>query len=359
MTVLVTGAAGFIGCNLVRHLRRRWPERRLVSFDALTYAGSLLNLETVRDDPGHVFVRGDVADPDAVAAVFEEHAPTGVIHLAAESHVDRSIADPMAFVRTNVEGTAVLLRAASTAWEGRTDVRFHHVSTDEVFGALGPEGSFSEETPYDPRSPYSASKAAGDHLVRAWHHTFGLPVVITNCTNNYGPHQFPEKLIPLVVTKAMAGEPVPVYGRGSNVRDWLYVEDHCDALALVFEAGRPGETYCIGGECERSNLELIHDLLDEVDRQRGVEAGTSRRLVRFVTDRPGHDFRYAMDISRIRRELSWAPATTLREGLALTVRWYLDHADWCEAVRSGAHREFEALWYADRLRDADPSGGDR
>lgn len=250
MTVLVTGAAGFIGSTLVRHLRQRWPSRRVISFDALTYAGSLRNLEAVANDPLHVFVKGDITDEAQVRATFEEHQPTGVIHLAAESHVDRSIVDQLAFVQTNVVGTVVLLRVAQDAWKGRDDVRFHHVSTDEVFGALGDEGAFSEDTSYSPNSPYSASKASSDHFVRAWHETYGLPTVITNCTNNYGPFQFPEKLIPVVITRALAGQPVPIYGTGENVRDWLYVEDHCDALALVYEKGRLGETYCIGGETE-------------------------------------------------------------------------------------------------------------
>ena len=349
MTLLVTGAAGFIGSNLVRFLRRRWPDRQVVSFDLLSYAGNLENLASLEGDPGHAFVRGDVASRDDVRAVFERFAPTGVFHLAAESHVDRSIVDPLTFVRTNVDGTVLLLQEAARAWRGRDDVLFHHVSTDEVFGSLGPEGAFAPDTRYAPNSPYSASKAASDHFVRAWHATYGLPVVITNCSNNYGPHQFPEKLIPVVISRALAGEPVPVYGRGENVRDWLYVDDHCAALAEVFARGRRGATYCIGGEAEVKNIDLVGALCDEVDRARGDEPGRSRALIRFVEDRPGHDLRYAMDISLIRAELGWSPSVSLAEGLRRTVAWYLAHQDWTERARRGDHRAFEQLWYGGRL----------
>ena len=354
MTLLVTGAAGFIGSNLVRHLRRVWPARAVVSFDLLTYAGNLENLDGLQGDPGHTFVRGDVASRDDVRAVFERHDITGVFHLAAESHVDRSIVEPLAFVRTNVDGTVVLLQEATRAWRGRSDVLFHHVSTDEVFGSLGRDGTFGPDSRYAPNSPYSASKAASDHFVRSWHATYSLPVVVTSCTNNYGPYQFPEKLIPVVISRALAGEPVPVYGRGENVRDWLHVDDHCAAMTEVFARGQRGATYCIGGESEVKNIDLVGALLDEVDRARG--AGSSRELIRFVEDRPGHDFRYAMDISRMRDELGWSPSVTLAEGLRRTVEWYLAHQDWTDRARRGDHQAFERLWYGERLRAGRPGG---
>ncbi len=345
MTLLVTGAAGFIGSNLVTTLRERFPERKIVSLDALTYAGNLKNLEAHRDDPNHVFVKGDICDREFVGRVFDEHEVTGVFHLAAESHVDRSIVTPLRFIETNITGTAVLLRVAQERWKGRDDVRFHHVSTDEVFGALGATGFFTEDTPYSPRSPYSASKASADHLVRAWSETYELPVVITNCTNNYGPYQFPEKLIPLVIVRALTGGVVPVYGKGENVRDWLYVVDHCEALLRVFESGKNGETYCIGGRAEMSNLELVEKLLDEVDRQEQRRIGTGRELIEFVTDRPGHDFRYAMDISKIENELGWTPKVSFEDGLERTVRWYRDNEPWREHIMSGDYRNFEKTWY--------------
>ena len=352
MSLLVTGAAGFIGSNLVQHLLNRWPDRQIVSFDLLTYSGNVASLGPVLDHPRHTFVQGDICDRDAVRGVLESHDITGILHLAAESHVDRSIVDPMAFVRTNVEGTVTLLQEAMTAWGDRQDVRFHHVSTDEVFGALGPTGYFDESTSYTPNSPYAASKAASDHFVRSWHETFGLPIVITNCTNNYGPFQFPEKLIPVVLTRALAGQEIPVYGDGRNVRDWLFVEDHCDAIAMVFENGVNGETYCVGGEAELSNLDLVHALLDEVDTALGNVRGTSRDLVVFVTDRPGHDFRYAMDITKIREELGWNPRVVIGEGLARTVRWYLDNQQWVESVSGSEHKNFSESWYAKRAGDS-------
>ena len=348
MAVLITGAAGFIGSNLVQHLLERWPDRDLVSFDLLTYAGHMANLANVIDHPRHTFVCGDVADREAVAAAFERYDIDGVIHLAAESHVDRSILDPMAFVRTNVLGTVVLLQEATRAWGDRRDVRFHHVSTDEVFGALGAEGLFDEDTRYRPNSPYSASKASSDHFVRAWHETYGLPVVLTNCTNNYGPYQFPEKLIPVVIARTLAGEKIPVYGRGENVRDWLFVKDHCDALGLVFEKGTVGETYCIGGETEATNLDLVRLLIEQVDAAVGREPSTSLGLIEFVTDRPGHDFRYAMDITRMRTELGWSPSVSLTDGLAKTVEWYLGHGDWMAEVQGQQHHEFTSTWYEKR-----------
>jgi dTDP-glucose 4,6-dehydratase len=355
MTILVTGGAGFIGSNLVGLLRHRFPDETVVTLDNLTYAGNVQNLRDVWSDPLHTFVKGDITDPHIVEEIFESHDIRGVFHLAAESHVDRSIVGPMAFVKTNVEGTAVLLRAAQHAWEGREDdVRFIHVSTDEVFGSLGPEGAFTENTPYSPRSPYSASKASSDHLARAWHETYGLPVIVTNCTNNYGPFQFPEKLLPVVITRAVAGEPVPVYGAGDNIRDWLYVTDHCEALIEVYDKGRVGETYCIGGECELRNLSLVERLLDATDEALERESGESRKLIQFVTDRPGHDFRYAMDISKIRSELGWSPKVNIEEGLRATVRWYLDNQEWCQQVQGGESRTFEKEWYGSRLDHATP-----
>jgi len=332
VAILVTGAAGFIGSNLVRSLLDQWPERTIVSLDSLTYAGHLANLRDVLGHDRHVFVEGDVADADLVRSVFDRHEIVGVIHLAAESHVDRSILGPTAFVRTNVEGTVVLLQMATEAWDGRDDVRFHHVSTDEVFGSLGPDGKFDETTPYAPRNPYAASKASSDHFVRAWHETHGLPVVITSCSNNYGPYQLPEKLVPVIITRALRGEPIPIYGDGENVRDWLYVEDHCDALATVFEYGEDGRTYAIGGGAEMRNIDMATLVLDAFDRQWGRETGTSRRLIEFVGDRPGHDYRYAVDASRIRGELGWAPKMGLIDGVALTVRWYLDNTEWIDEV---------------------------
>jgi dTDP-glucose 4,6-dehydratase len=348
MTVLVTGAAGFIGSNLVLHLRKTWPSRRIVSLDALTYCGNLENLAELRTDPDHVFVKGDITDRDFVRSVFDTHAPTGVFHLAAESHVDRSILDPLQFVATNVQGTVILLQEAHRAWKSRTDVRFLHISTDEVFGSLGPSGKFSETTAYAPQSPYAASKAASDHFVRAWLNTYKLPVVITNCSNNYGPFQFPEKLIPVVISRALAKEAVPVYGQGLNIRDWLYVEDHCQALRLVFDKGIIGETYCVGGDSEVTNIDLVSTILDILDMKLGHPPQSSRSLIRFVKDRPGHDMRYAIDASKIRNELGWAPSVTLQAGLDRTVQWYLDNRLWSDRARSGAHKEFENTWYSDR-----------
>lgn len=348
MTLFVTGAAGFIGSNLVLHLRQTWPDRRIVSLDALTYCGNLENLAALQHDPQHVFIKGDITDRELIRSVFDTHTPTGVFHLAAESHVDRSILDPLQFVQTNVQGTVVLLQEAQRAWQGRTDVRFHHVSTDEVFGSLGSSGKFSEHTPYDPQSPYAASKAASDHFVRAWINTYKLPIVITNCSNNYGPYQFPEKLIPVVIQRALASDVVPVYGQGLNIRDWLYVEDHSKALSLVFDKGRIGETYCIGGDSEITNIDLVHTLLDILDAKLGNPPQHSRSLVRFVKDRPGHDMRYAIDATKIRHELGWKPSVTLQKGLERTVDWYVNHRDWCERARQGAHRQFEEAWYSDR-----------
>lgn len=342
-TVLVTGGAGFIGSALVRALVAD-GRARVITVDALTYAGNLESLREALDDPHHRFIQADIADADAMRRIFQEHAPSLVFHLAAESHVDRSIDDPSAFVRTNVHGTFTLLHEATRWWERqsadvRSGFRFVHVSTDEVFGSLGASGRFTPETPYDPSSPYSASKAASDHLARAWHRTYGLPVVVTNCSNNYGPCQFPEKLIPLMILNGLDAKPLPVYGNGSNVRDWLYVDDHVRALRLAAERGEPGATYLVGGGAERSNLEVVHALCDALDQHLGRSGETStRRQITFVTDRPGHDFRYAIDASATHAALGWAPQESFESGLARTVQWYLTNRGWWERVRSGAYR---------------------
>ena len=348
MTTLVTGSAGFIGANLVRHLRITRPEMNIVSLDVLGYAGHEANLRDLDGDDGHVLVRGDIADAELVGEVFAVHDISGVIHLAAESHVDRSIDSPLGFVHSNVHGTAVLLEAARTHWGDRRDVRFHHVSTDEVFGSAKPGGLFSETTPYDPRNPYAATKAAGDHLVRAWHETFGLPTVITNCTNNYGPFQFPEKLIPVTIMNTIERRPIPLYGDGRNIRDWLFVEDHCEAIRRVFEDGADGETYCIGGNSPMSNVELIPKIIDRVDEHLGRAPNTSRGLIEHVDDRPGHDRRYAMDTSKITGDLDWSPQTPLEVGLDATVEWYLSHQAWVAEVGSAEHDDFQRRWYAQR-----------
>lgn len=343
MTLLVTGGAGFIGSAVVRLLVRDHATR-VVNVDKLTYAGNLDSLAEVVDDERYCFERVDICDAEALRALFERHQPAGVLHLAAESHVDRSIDGPGEFVTTNVVGTFTLLQEARRYWEGldgeaRARFRFVHVSTDEVFGSLGATGHFDEETPYRPNSPYSATKAASDHLARAWHHTYGLPVVTTNCSNNYGPCQFPEKLIPLTILNALEGKPLPVYGRGENVRDWLYVEDHAEALVRALEAGVPGKTYAIGGSAERRNIDVVRAVCALVDELAPSAAiGPRERLIRFVADRPGHDARYAIDAGKIRRELGWAPRHSFDEGLRATVRWYLEHEAWWERVRTGVYR---------------------
>jgi dTDP-glucose 4,6-dehydratase len=332
MNLLVTGGAGFIGSNLIHHIIARAEVARLVNLDCLTYAGHLANLDTVARHSKYVFEKVDLRDKAAVLKVVQAHAITHVMHLAAESHVDRSITGPGDFIHTNVVGTFNLLEACRAAWPAAERRRFLHVSTDEVYGSLGPTGLFTETTPYAPNSPYSASKAASDLLVRAYHHTYGLPSVITNCSNNYGPYQFPEKLIPVVIQSVLARKSVPVYGDGMNVRDWLYVRDHAEALWLVLTRGRAGETYNVGGQNEWANLgivELICDLVDEMAPQLG---GGSRNLITFVTDRPGHDRRYAIDASKIQRELGWVPAHNFEQGIRETVRWYLDHQAWVKTV---------------------------
>ena len=336
MKLLVTGGAGFIGSAVVRLAVRAVIE--VVNLDALTYAACLENVASVSGSPLYTFEQADIRDLPALEAIFQKHQPDAVMHLAAESHVDRSIDGPQAFIETNVMGTYNMLQAARHYWEGRGKpkaFRFHHISTDEVFGSLGATGQFTEETPYDPRSPYSASKASSDHLVRAWAETYGLPVVLTNCSNNYGPFHFPEKLIPVVILSALAGKPIPIYGKGENVRDWLYVEDHADALLLVLEKGALGRSYNIGGENERSNLELVQTICTILDALKPASEPYAD-LIEFVSDRPGHDLRYAIDPTRIREELGWRPSVTVEEGLEKTVRWYLENEEWWQPLLARA-----------------------
>ena len=341
-TILVTGGAGFIGSAVVRRLVRQG--RSVINLDKLTYAGNPASLKLIENSPNHRLVHGDIADSELVLSLLREHACEGIMHLAAESHVDRSIDGPGAFVETNVVGTFRLLSAALEYWRGlegeaKANFRFHHISTDEVFGDLPFDDSqFTEETPYAPSSPYSASKAASDHFVRAWHETYGLPVVLSNCSNNYGPYHFPEKLIPLVLLNALEGKPLPVYGKGDNVRDWLYVDDHAAALEAVLTRGAVGESYNVGGNQERTNLEVVEAICDALDARLPLEGGKSRRqLITFVTDRPGHDRRYAIDASKIERELGWRPEESFDSGLAKTIDWYLDNRWWWEPIRSGAY----------------------
>lgn len=338
----MTGGAGFIGANWLLRMVPRHPDVRFINLDALTYAGNLMSLKDIEALPNYTFVHGDITDETLVARVFAENSVNTVVHFAAESHVDRSIRNAAAFVRTNVNGTHVLLEAAKQAWDGQSGkaVRFHHVSTDEVFGTLGPTGHFTEETAYAPRSPYAASKASADHLVRAYGVTYGLPFVLTNTSNNYGPYQFPEKLIPLVISRALAEESIPVYGRGEQIRDWLHVEDHCAALEAVLFGGETGETYLIGGNEECRNIDLVTLLLTLVDEHLGRPTGSSVSRISFVADRPGHDFRYALDSSKISSLLGWSPRYDLAAGLRQTVAWYLDNQDWLNAVRDERYRSY-------------------
>lgn len=335
--ILISGGAGFIGSHLVRLMARKYPRYRIVNLDKLTYAGNLDNLRDVESAPNYVFVREDIADIQAVRQIIRKYNIDGILHLAAESHVDRSIESPFEFARTNVMGTLSLLQAAREYWEslpeGYHGKLFHHVSTDEVYGALKPgDGLFTETTRYSPHSPYSASKASSDHFVRAYHDTYGMPTLVTNCSNNYGPYQFPEKLIPLFIDNIRKGLPLPVYGKGENIRDWLYVEDHARALDLVFHRGKPGDTYNIGGFNEWRNIDLIKLLVKTVDRLLGNPEGHSDHLITFVTDRPGHDLRYAIDSSKIKQELGWEPSLQFEEGIERTVRWYLDNGPWLDAI---------------------------
>jgi dTDP-glucose 4,6-dehydratase len=335
MRLLVTGGAGFIGSAVVRQAIADGHD--VINLDALTYAANLANLDGVATSNRYCFERADIRDRAALDRVFAAHQPDAVMHLAAESHVDRSIDGPAAFVDTNVTGTYTLLEAARAYWAGERDFRFHHISTDEVFGTLGATGRFTETTPYAPNSPYSASKAASDHLVRAWGETYGLPVVLSNCSNNYGPYHFPEKLIPVVILNALAGREIPVYGQGENVRDWLFVEDHATALLAVVARGRTGESYNIGGNAEARNIDIVRRICALMDEMT-PDGAPHERLIRFVTDRPGHDFRYAIDATKIRDELGWEPSVTLDEGLRRTVRWYLDHRDWWQAIQARGHK---------------------
>ena len=351
--ILVTGGAGFIGANFVLDWLQGSDEP-VVNIDALTYAGNLESLQSVQGDARHVFVQGDITDRALLDALLARHRPRAVVHFAAESHVDRSIHGPGAFIKTNIEGTYALLEAVRAYWAAsepmlKAGFRFHHVSTDEVYGSLAPgEAAFTENHPFEPNSPYSASKAAADHLVRAWHHTYGLPVLTTNCSNNYGPYHFPEKLIPLMIVNALAGKPLPVYGDGQQVRDWLYVKDHCAAIREVLARGRVGETYNIGGWNEKPNIEIVRTVCALLDEMQPSAAGPHERLVTYVTDRPGHDRRYAIDARKIERELGWRPAETFESGIRKTVRWYLDNTGWVANVQSGTYRDWLATNYTER-----------
>jgi dTDP-glucose 4,6-dehydratase len=350
--LLVTGGAGFIGSAVVRLAIAEGHE--VVNLDALTYAASLESVASVAGHPAYRFVEADIRDRAALDRILAEHAPDAIMHLAAESHVDRSIDGPAAFIDTNVVGTYTLLEAARAWWDGRRPFRFHHISTDEVFGTLGPTGAFTETSPYAPNSPYSASKAASDHLVRAWGETYGLPVVLSNCSNNYGPYHFPEKLIPVVILNALEGRPIPVYGSGENVRDWLYVEDHARALLAIVAKGRIGESYNVGGNAEARNIDLVRTICGLMDEM-VQEGAPHERLIAFVADRPGHDFRYAIDASKIRAELGWSPSVTLEEGLRRTVAWYLENRDWWQAIQARGHR-MERIGLAARASAAGAGG---
>jgi len=346
--ILVTGGAGFIGSHLIRHLVNTYPDYHIVNLDELTYAGNLENLRDIEEAPNYTFQKGDILDIELLEQLFEDHEIDSVIHLAAESHVDRSITNPMGFIETNIVGTVTLLNAARTAWDDDfDDKRFYHVSTDEVYGSLGKTGFFTEETPYDPRSPYSASKASSDHLVRAYFHTYGLPVVLSNCSNNYGPNQFPEKLLPLMINNIQHKKELPIYGDGMYTRDWLWVGDHATAIDRVFHQGKTGETYNIGGDNEWTNIDLVHTLCDLMDDLLDRPQGSSRELITFVKDRPGHDRRYAIDASKIKRELGWQPTIQAEEGLRKTAEWYLANREWVEHVTSGEYQNYYKKQYGE------------
>ncbi|PLX18128.1 MAG: dTDP-glucose 4,6-dehydratase [Candidatus Muiribacterium halophilum] len=349
MRLLITGGAGFIGSNFIHHIIKVREDIEVINFDKLTYAGNLNNLESLKVNTRYTFIKGDIAEPKDVEDVFNKYEIDGVINFAAESHVDRSILGPLEFVRTNIMGTATLLDVARKYFGDDAEKRFHHISTDEVFGALGDSGSFKESTPYDPSSPYSASKAGSDHLVRAYGRTFDMNVVITNCSNNYGPYQFPEKLIPLVIKRIVDEKEIPVYGKGENVRDWLYVEDHCKAIEKVFFKGKNGQTYNVGGNSEKKNIDIVNLLCDLVDKRLSRDI-SSRKLITFVKDRPGHDFRYAIDNSKIKKELGWEPEVNFDEGMKKTVEWYLENGKWVDDIISGDYRKFFSKQYKERLK---------
>jgi dTDP-glucose 4,6-dehydratase len=346
---MITGGAGFIGSHVVRLFVNKYPQYHIVNVDALTYAGNLENLEDVQSAPNYTFEKADITDEQAIGALFTRYRFDAVIHLAAESHVDRSILDPLAFVRTNVLGTASLLNVCLAHWKkDMADKLFYHVSTDEVYGSLGAEGFFTEETPYDPRSPYSASKASSDHFVMAYHHTYGLPVLLSNCSNNYGSNHFPEKLIPLMINNLLNNKPLPVYGKGENVRDWLYVEDHARAIDVIFHKGKRGDKYNIGGFNEWKNIDIVHLLCSIMDRKLGRKEGESAKLITFVKDRPGHDLRYAIDATKLNKELGWRPSLQFEEGLERTVDWYLQNGDWVKHVTSGDYQKYYDQQYVKR-----------
>lgn len=344
--ILITGGAGFIGSHVVQLFVQKYPQYQIFNLDALTYAGNLENLKDIETAENYTFLKADITDAALIDSLFAEHQFTDVIHLAAESHVDRSIKDPLAFLNTNIIGTANLLNAAKATWsENLSEHLFYHISTDEVYGSLGDEGFFLETTSYDPQSPYSASKAGSDHFVRAYNNTYGMKTVISNCSNNYGPNQFPEKLIPLCINNIKQGNPLPIYGKGENIRDWLFVIDHARAIDLVFHEGKNGDTYNIGGFNEWSNLNLVELLCDVMDKKLGNPEGTSRKLITFVTDRAGHDMRYAIDASKINKELGWSPSVTFEQGLEKTVEWYLDNEEWLDKVTSGKYQEYYNNFY--------------
>jgi len=344
-TILITGGAGFIGSHVIRLFVTKYPQVKILNLDALTYAGNLENLKDIEKAPNYSFIKGDITDQEFIDELFRKNSIDGVIHLAAESHVDRSITDPLSFIKTNIIGTMNLLNASKNSWSTFENKRFYHISTDEVYGSLGEEGLFTEETPYDPQSPYSASKASSDHLVRAYRNTYGLPIVISNCSNNYGPNQFPEKLIPLVINNLKNGKEIPVYGKGENIRDWLYVEDHASAIDRIYHEGEEGETYNIGGINEWTNIDLIRLMCSIIDKKLKKEPGTSAKLITFVKDRAGHDLRYAIDSSKISRELNWNPSLTFETGIEKTIAWYLENSEWLENVTSGDYAGYYERQY--------------